>query len=212
LRSFPRLTVRATRVAALALLGLAGFPATGHAIDLTADLTPDTTRYLSDPSFLPLEGQIYSETVYSHTDQHQVLEIIGGPTQARFAASGDHYSQTFDYGISDRFSILGSATYSDTKNTASFQFGPPSSESTHEFENPTFAATYRALEQIESPVSLDVRASYSPATSNNLSQSGQVALFVNRETKFLTIQGEFGATYIDSYTRHLRTRLSNLSR
>jgi len=185
------------QVAALALLA-AAFPSTGHAVDFTADLTPDTTRYLSDPSFLPLQGQIYSETVYTHTDRSEDFHYASGFGYLHFSSNIDHYSQYFSYGVTDRLSLSASGSYSDESDHYSFTVGS-SAPKRNDFDNPTFGATYRAIEQTDSPVSIDVTGSYSPAAVDQSSQSGTIGLHINRETKFLTIQGEFSATYIDQY-------------
>ena len=49
----------------LVALGVIGCPLGASALDLSAD----TTRYLSDPSFLPAQGQIYSDTTFGYTQQ-----------------------------------------------------------------------------------------------------------------------------------------------
>ena len=195
LRSFSSLSRRSTRIAAIALLGLAACPAAGRA----ADFTPDTTRYLSDPSFLPLQGQIYSETTYSHTDRTADFNFSDSAANEHVSGNGNHYSQSFSYGITDRLSVSADGSYSDTTQHYSFASGSPFSVGSNQFDDPSFAITYRAIEQAASPVSLDLKASYSPAAVDQTSQSGQIALFVSRELKFLTIQGEFGAAYTGQY-------------
>jgi len=189
------------QVAALALL--ATFPTVGHAVDLTVDLTPDTTRYLSDPSFLPLQGQIYSETIYTHTDRSNDLLFTGEPFKEHFSTSTDEGEQMFRYGVTDRLTLNASGSYSsiDQHTSASFASMSLGSNSSHnsDFNNPSFGATYRVIEQTDSPVSFDVTGSYSPSAVDQSSQSGSVNLFLNRETRFVTIQGEIGATYIDQY-------------
>lgn len=195
LRRFSSLNGPSIRIAAIALVSLATCPAKGWAVDFT----PDTTRYLSDPSFLPLQGQIFSETSYAHTDRTADFKFSNGATNEHLSGNGDHYSQSFAYGITDRLSVSAGGSYSDTTQHYSFAFGSPFSVGSSQFDNPSFAITYRAIEQVDSPVSLDVKTSYSPAAVDQTSQSGQIALFVNRELKLLTIQGEFGATYTDQY-------------
>lgn len=176
----------------MALLGLAAFPGTGRAIDLT----PDTTRYLSDPSFLPLAGQIYSETTYSHTDRSEDFQFSHFSGQDHFSASADHYSQLFDYGVTDRLTVTASGSYSDESDHYSDGFSPKHSD----FDNPTFGLIYRAIDQTDSPVSVDVKGFYSPSAVSGQSQSAGGTVFISHETKFATIQGFVGATYIDQYS------------
>jgi hypothetical protein len=162
------LTGRSAQVAALALIGLAAFPAPAQAVDLT----PDTTRYLSDPSFLPAEGQIYSETTYSHADRSEDFKFADGFRSEHHSSGTDRYSQTFGYGVTDRLSLSASGSYSDAQDHYSFADGGSSSPRRSDFDNPSFAITYRAIEQTDSPVSVDVKGSYSPAAVGQTSQSG----------------------------------------
>jgi hypothetical protein len=179
----------------LALLGLLALPSTGRAVDLS----PDTTRYLSDPSFLPLEGQVYSETSYAHVDVSGDFTTVAGFKAEHFSSNVDRINQDFAYGITDRLTLSASAAYRFDSQHYTTPFGGSSSLENDDFENPTFGVTYRAIDQSESPVSLDLAASYSPAAVDATSQSGGVSLFVNRELKFLTIQGEASVSYVDAY-------------
>jgi len=183
---------------ALASIGLSALPTAAHAVDLT----PDSTRYLSDPSFLPLEGQVYSETVYLHTDRDEDL-LLTSPFKRHFSTTIDEGQQILRYGLTDRLSLYAAGSYSGTTQNASLSAGSlalgSSSVSRNSFDDPSFGATYRIIEQADSPVSFDVTGTYSPSAVEHSAQSGQVSLFVNRETRFITIQGEAGASYIDAY-------------
>ncbi len=176
----------------MALLGLAAVPGTGRAVDLT----PDTTRYLSDPSFLPLEGQIYSETTYSHTDRTEDFQPSHFPGQEHLSASTDSGIQYFSYGVTDRLSVNASGSYEGQSG----HYSDGSATTRSDFNNPSFGLIYRALDQTDSPVSVDVSGFYSPSAVSGQSQSGGGTVFVSRETKFATIQGYVGATYIDQYS------------
>ena len=183
--------------ASLTLIGLLALSTAARAVDLT----PDTTRYLSDPSFLPLEGQVYSETVYIHSDRDE--DLFSGLLKEHFSTTANEGEQILRYGLTDRLSLYVAGSYSGATQTSSgsydgFSFGPTST-SRNDFNDPSFGATYRIVEQTDSPLSFDVTGTYSPSVVEHSSQSGQLSFFINRETRFITIQGEAGARFIDSY-------------
>ncbi len=51
------------------------------------DLTPDTTRYLSDPSFLPPKGHVYSNTTYDYSSTDRVWQFNPGTTNEHLSAT-----------------------------------------------------------------------------------------------------------------------------
>jgi hypothetical protein len=172
------------------------FPVTGWAFDWT----PDTTRYLSDPSFLPMKGQIESFSSLSYNNINEYWRDLSGNKTEHYFSKGDTYTQYFYYGITDRLRISGSADLTERKNKFTFYGNRPEIEnSTHNYSNPTFDLTYRAIEQTASPVSVDAAIFYTPPATANNSQSVGGSLFINKETKSLTIQGNTGIRFNDSY-------------
>jgi hypothetical protein len=164
------------------------------------DFTPDTTRYLSDPSFLPLQGQLYSETIYSRASRDEDWRPAGGRINEHYSADTNSYGQRFRYGLSDRLSVGASASYTDTNEHYTYLFRPRSNLDKSQLDSPTFSMTYRAIDQTDNPMSVDVEASVSPGIVDNEPRSSTVALFANRELGSVTIQGEGGAEYWSSYT------------
>ena len=164
------------------------------------DLTPDTTRYLADPSFLPLQGQLYSETTYSHATRDSDWKPVGGIVNEHYSADTNNYVQEVSYGITDQLSVSGSGSYSAETSHTTFPFFPAQyTIVAKQFDNPAFALTYRAIQQTESSVSIDLQASFAPPIVANVPGSGSIAMFVSRELRSLTIQGEIGASYAGSY-------------
>jgi hypothetical protein len=164
------------------------------------DFTPDTTRYLSDPSFLPLQGQISTVTTYSHATRDIDWQPVGGIVNEHFSANTNNYAQGVSYGITDQLSVSGSGSYSAETAHTTFAFFP--AEYTivaKQFNNPAFDLTYRVVQQTESSVSIDLAASFAPPIVANVPGAGSVTMFVNRELRSLTIQGEIGANYAGSY-------------
>ncbi len=162
------------------------------------DLTPDTTQYLADPSFIPRAGQIYSASSYDRVRTSSDLKIstttsFSAPSTRSWSSSSDsnQFTQTLWYGITDQLSFSGSETYL-------------LSDQTREFVDPTLTLRYRAIEQIEYPVSVDLLARYYPPAVNN-EQAGTFGFYVSREMTSLTLQFEASATYYDTksdFTRY----------
>jgi len=172
------------------------------------DVTSDTTPYISDPSFLPRQGEFYSETTYGYSTREQNWQPNGGAINEHYSADSNSYRQQIEYGITDRFSVGGYGSYADTTQQYVYTFRPTSEIDTNQFNNPTFNATYRAIDQIQSPVSVYVEALFTPGIVANAPRSGGVDLYLNREIRIptsqgqigLTIQGEIGTSYDDAYT------------
>ena len=122
------------------------------------DFTPDTNRILSDPSYLPLAGQVYDTTQY-------------GVTFPKNAIADNGIKQSLGYGISDFLSIQVSDNYDWTKYNSGFY-------------DPSFGLKLRLLKQQESGFNLDLIADYSPdlLTNNRLNhyaRGGQVSNFIS---------------------------------
>jgi hypothetical protein len=184
-----------SRVALLAGMALA-CPGTA----LAMDFTPDTTRYLSDPSFLPLAGQVFSETTYNSTHVDEDWFGQGATVSGEhYAASGNHYIETLLYGISDRLSIEAVGEYDHSTFNYSFMFQGPLRTTRSQFADPTFGATYRLIDQTESPVSVDANASFTPAIVDDEPASGSIGLAVSQEMRSLTLQLEAATGYAGSY-------------
>ena len=185
----------------LAVLAMA--PAAAHAFDLT----PDTTRILSDPAFLPLKGQLSGETTYSYLDLSEDRVLPNGVTSPHVSGRRDSVGQSLSFGLTDRFSVNASMNYAEQRDKDTYPFGIFDFYSAG-FNNPTIGATYRAIEQGATPVSIDISANYSPdvfaARAASTSRGGTVAsggqsegvtIAASREMKSLTLQLSAGATY-----------------
>jgi len=172
------------------------------------DAIPDNTPYISDPSFLPRQGEIYSETTYAYSTRDQDWQPSGGAVDEHYSANSNSYIEQVEYGITNRLSVGGQGSYADTAEHYNYSFRSATDADTNRFNNPTFNLTYRAINQLESPVSVYVEALFAPGIVDNAPHSAGVDLYVNRELSFptaqghigLTIQGELGTSYDDAYT------------
>lgn len=165
----------------------------------TIDVTPDTTQYLSDPSFIPKQWQIFSETTYSRTDVDEDFRTSAGTIQSHYSATGNHYAEALAFGITDRLSVHASGEYFSRNTTNAYTNGPTINGSNSQFENPSFGVTYRAITQPSNPVSVDIHLDYAPPAVNSAPQSGSVSFDVNREMKSFTVQAAASVSYNASY-------------
>ena len=178
-----------SRIFAAAVI-VAACPAAAWAFDWT----PDTTRYLSDPSFMPDAGQLYSMTSLSNSTVNEDWRYISGAKTQHYLGLGDSASQDFAYGITDRLMVSGAAEYTVTRNKDTYLNFQPDESTTHNVSNPTFAVDYRMIDQRSAPVNVDGKVLYVPSIVSNGVQSGGGEVFVSREWRSLTLQG-FAATH-----------------
>ncbi len=192
-----------------------GVPASAHAFDLT----PDTTRYLSDPAFLPLTGQVYGETSYGYRELSEDRIVPGIGVFPHAWIRDTIVGQELSYGISDRLSLNATLDFQESRLKDSLPFvGGAESYYARGFNNPIVGATYRAIEQGYSPVDLDISVSYSPdaftareatlsngGTTASGGQAGGIQIAVSREMRSLTLQAYGAATYYGDQNRSVPT-------
>lgn len=167
------------------------------------DFTPDTTRYLSDPSFLPSHGQWEGATKYDFSHSAGDWIDANGMKELAFRRNSSEVGQLIGFGLTDDLRLSVRSAYAFTSRLKdSYVWGATSTGRSDGFFDPTFAVTYRAIDQGASPVSLDVSVDYMPdmlaAKAPSTLRSGTVAsggsafgagAYVNREMKSLTLQG-----------------------
>ena len=173
----------------------------------TFDFTPDTTRILSDPAFLPLTGQIYGVTDYTYTDVHGTSRDFTGALQSMSREWSDQIRQTLAYGITDDLSVGANIAYDPfDEHKRELVGGGSVIQKDSGFADPTFNITWRAFDQAVQPVNLDLFGSYSPdwitaktATSTDDGtiarggQAGSVGVALSHVTRSFTIYGSFAA-------------------
>jgi len=194
----------------VAILGfVAAVPFAGTALAL--DFSPDTTRYLSDPSFLPKHGQLEGTTTYQYDDFSDDVNNASGAKFVSQTQKTSSINQDLAFGLSDRLAIRGSIGYAASRLSDDYTTGQTYKFDSNGGSDPWLAVSYRLIEQKASPVSIDAFIEYSPdlfdAKSGTTGQSGTVArggqageavLHVNREMKSLTLQLEAGVQQNDS--------------
>jgi hypothetical protein len=177
------------------------------------DMTPDTTRYLSDPNYLPYTGQIYGTSAYTHTwTNGDTFDDTGAQTSS-FHVNTDTLSQFLSYGITDDLEVNAAIHYEpDSQRQVNFANGSQSTLNSSGFSDPSFGAVWRALDQGPYPVNFDLFGSYTPnmidskqASANDDGtiarggQWGELGAALGYETRQFSIRGEFNANiYGDS--------------
>lgn len=186
---------RGTWIIGIALIGTF-LPILADALDFTSD----TTRYLSDPSFLATQGQFFSHTTAGRETVNEDWQPAGGAINTHYSAVSNTYSENISYGITDRLNIAVNAAYLDRNAQETFTLFSPINRDTSQFLNPYLIAVYRAIEQGENPISIDIQASVAPSIVNNEPGTIGASLFINRELRSFTVQGEFGLHHNDAYS------------
>jgi hypothetical protein len=173
------------------------------------DFTPDATRILTDPNYLPLTGQIYGYTGYSHTwTDLDTFNYVGAQTSSTHI-DADAIEQYLDYGITDDLSVHADMRYEpNATRKVNLAGGTSQTLDSSGFSDPTFGATYRVLDQAVNPVNVDLFATYTPdlidakvATldeSGSLSsggQAGSVGAAIGQEMRDFSIRGSMSAVF-----------------
>ncbi len=146
--------------AAVVVFPLSAFAQPGY--DNTSAL-----RILSDPAYLPFAGQFEGTTAY-HYDQASgdVFDSTGAPDYT-FHTITDTISQSLQYGLTDDLSFQFGISYDPSqKRNDIFPDGSMKSLQSNGFTDPSFGVTWRAIDQANGPMNLDLSASYDPDAFN----------------------------------------------
>ncbi len=184
--------------------------ATALALPLLAtaqDFTPIGDRILSDPTYLPLQGQFYGQSSYGYERTDGNVFDATGAQSASTRDSTTTLRQGFAFGITDALSVNATMAYASGENRRANSAGLFDFDR-NGFDDPSFGATYRLLDQRTHPLSLDLFGSYSPnafqARSATSLDDGTVArggsqtdlgLAVGHGTRLFTIRGVFTDRY-----------------
>ncbi len=179
------------------------------------DLTPDSSRILSDPNYLPLAGQIDGSTAYTHGWINGSGVNAAGDQISTFHINTNVIRQTLAYGITDNLSVNGSSQYVPRSyRELDGAGGRVTTFDSSGFSDPTFGATWRALDQGAYPVSFDFFGSYTTDLINAQTasamqdgtvarggQSGTAGAALGYETRSFTIRGAFTENFFGTSSR-----------
>ena len=133
---------------------------------------PIDTRIISDPFFLPLKGQVYGATVFT-LNSPSGDSFKAGVQTGSFHSSNSLIDQTFALGVARDFTIRAAMGFaSNHRDSTAMATGDVTTGNSSGFNDPTFSATLRILEQLRSPLILDLTASYSPNLIDATSSGG----------------------------------------
>ncbi len=187
------------------------------------DITPDATRDLADPSYLPTQGKVQGKTSYQYGKSKWDVRDANDAFVLAADQKTNNITQNVAYGITDTVSV----SVSDSYGTSTVGRGATSERKANGFENPTIGATWRVIDQKTNPVSVDLLASYSPDVFNakgaTETQDGTVArggyvvgggTAVSYRTRAFTIYGAGGAVYrgdteTENQTTGVKTKLND---
>jgi hypothetical protein len=163
------------------------------------DFTPSTDRILSDPTYLPLQGQIYGETGYDYGS------VTGNTNSAAGTAFSRNWTNTYSqytaYGVTNRLSFNLGIDYETDHSRDTSAAGLVTGAGRQGFDNPTLGVTYRLIDQTNHPFLLDLKGTYTPdafpsKTPAGISDGtiayggsqGSLGVALGRETKMFTVQ------------------------
>jgi len=195
------------RMSGLVAAVLAFVPAAAFAQAI--DLTPYSGRILSDPEYLPLAGQVDGTSAYSHGWVNgNATNGAGG--QSTFHVDTNTLDQFLAYGVTDDLSVHASIQYAPQNyRETDFGGGARTYSESSGFSDPTFGATWRALDQNAFPANFDIFGSYTPdwidAHTATAVQDGSVArggdsgivgAALGIVTNSFSIRGAFDANFL----------------
>ncbi len=194
-----------TRVARFAAgAALCCLPFNAYALDLT----PDSSRILSDPNYLPLAGQIYGSSEYTHTWTNGSSFNDLGTKTSSFYINTNTLTQLLAYGVTDDLEVYGQADYvPDSYRQVDNVSGTQSFFKSSGFGDPSFGFDWRVMEPNPYyPVNVDLFGAYTPdavdseaaSTTENGTvarggQSGNLGAAVGYQTRDFTARGSFTA-------------------
>lgn len=172
------------------------------------DWTPSGERILSDPTYLPLQGQFFGDTAYGYERGDGDIFDATGAHAATTRHTQNTIRQNFAYGLTDALSLNLGIGYGFAGHNRVESANGLTTNDQSGWEDPTLGATYRLLDQRNHPVSLDIMGEYSPdvfqsrnatpSRDGTLARGGSetdLGVGLGRETRIFTIRGVFFDKY-----------------
>ncbi len=175
------------------------------------DFSPDASRVLSDPAYMPLQGQVFGSTEYTYGNTGSTTENPVGALKFSTTTLSNTANQTLGYGLTSEIELRVTDSYEWPSTTNSFPTGTVTVTHSDGFIDPTFTALFRMVDQQDHPISWDLQASYSPNLVNAQSAdpvengtvgrggaSGTLGTAISQETRDFTFYLQATATYLDN--------------
>lgn len=196
---------------------IVAFPLSAFAQPMGYDAS--ALRILSDPAYLPFAGQFQGTTAYHYDETSANVFNSTGAPDYKFNTITNSVSQFMQYGLTDDLSFQFSIAYDPSqKRNDIFPDGTMESFKNDGFTDPSFGVTWRAIDEANGPMNLDLSASYQPDAFNDKSPSpsedgsvargGQAAHFggaISEVMPQFTVLGQadanfFGSSDVDNLT------------
>jgi hypothetical protein len=159
---------------------------------------PIPFRLLSDPAYLPMQDQWYGLSAFDASDRSADVYDSANTKTATRRGWENEIVQELGYGITNDLAIHVQDSYVPyDKTKTEFTAGGYSDSNNTGFRDPEIGLTWRALDQVNQPVSVDVIANYRmnvidarPDDVAQGGQSGQFGLAVSKVMPMFTIYGQ----------------------
>ena len=186
---------RNTRLGAIAL-GLVSFAVPAYAQEYAA---PIPFRFLSDPAYLPLQGQVFGSTSYDISQTNGDEYDSTGTKTATRKGWRDEITQELEYGVTNDFTVrLGDSYVPFDKSKNEPVGGGATDRDKSGFTDPSVGVTWRVIDQANhGPVNVDLLADYKAnfidSRTDNVGQggqSGEIGAAVSKVMPGFTIYGK----------------------
>jgi hypothetical protein len=150
-------------------------PFNAHAFDLS----PNVSRVVSDPSYLPSGGQLFGSTEYSDSVINFNTNDTSGAQTSTTNTISDTVNQVLEFGLTGDFTLRIADSYQWSTSTSTAADGSISITNSEGFVDPSFGIIWRVLDEQEHFFNWDLTGSYAPnfinAQSADPTQNGTVA-------------------------------------
>jgi hypothetical protein len=180
---------------------------------MALDFTPDASRVVSDPAYLPLGAQVFGSTEYTYSETNSNTNNHLGALLTANNTAATSIDQLLEYGITDDLTLRLSGFFQLLASTTVPPSAPTTLATSDGLGDPTFEVLWRPLDQKEHPFNWDLVASYTTnlinAESASSESNGTVArggfmsalrTALSYKTKGFTVYGEFSAAYLGDRT------------
>jgi hypothetical protein len=179
---------------------------------LAWDLTPDPSRVISDPAYLPPGGRLYGITEFSYGQTYSDTNNYQGAFHSSNNTSSTTVTETLEFGVADDLTLKAYGSPEMQESTTNYANGASTVTYSEGFDNPTFGVVWRALDQKADPLNWDLIGTYSPnlakdkdaaaeGLEGNMARGGDTASLgtaLSYKTKGFTLYVSGTAVYLDN--------------
>ena len=175
------------------------------------DLSPNVSRVISDPSFLPLAGQLFTSTEYSYGNTSSNTNNYLNTLESSNNTISNVITQDFSFSFTDDFTLRVTDSYEWLNSSTTNTSGDNTVTDSNGLVDPTFGVTWRFLDESQHLINWDLIGAYAPnlieAESASADEIGTVARGGNTEmlgtalsykSQDFTLYLEGTMTYLDN--------------